>query len=352
MESYTQFEFFKSKNLENLFDYLTKAFNRDTIYEYIDYLAKSNIPFSVCLSDIDNFKHINDTYGHLVGDDVLKKIADTIKLSLDGKGVVGRFGGDEFIIVIEGKNDYQEIWDICHNINLEVTKLKASQLDTNSISLTTGIARFPIDSLKPDTLLELADKALYRGKTKGRNCFIIYLADKHKNMNLKNEKEKGLNILEITHKVFDLLTETSDINKCIDKTFEFLAKQYMFDNICIETKDKLCHQVVSPTYPNPLHKHLDFNLLTEHFNNSGIISINHVQGMDVNRHNRLFIELDKQNVKAVFMCKIQLFGVNYGVIRIDMFNKGRLWQRPVMELLLTTSKTIAMLLHFSGQNLE
>ena len=105
-----KFDYFKDKDLSNRIDFLTNVLNRQTAFDYVNYLIEHNIPFTVCVSDIDNFKNINDTYGHLVGDRILKGVAYLFENCIKDKGVVGRFGGDEFIFIFENITEYDDVW--------------------------------------------------------------------------------------------------------------------------------------------------------------------------------------------------------------------------------------------------
>ena len=85
------------------YDYLTQVYERLTIENYIKELIAQDIPFSFALIDIDNFKNVNDGYGHNTGDEIIKTMAQAIKNALKDTGIVGRFGGDEFMIVLKIK---------------------------------------------------------------------------------------------------------------------------------------------------------------------------------------------------------------------------------------------------------
>ena len=100
--------FFADKT--NSLDNLTKLYNRDVIIEYVNSLIGKNIPFSLALVDIDNFKYVNDTFGHIVGDEIIKAVAATLRNTLADNGIVGRFGGDEFIIVLPEIVEYDAVW--------------------------------------------------------------------------------------------------------------------------------------------------------------------------------------------------------------------------------------------------
>ena len=180
--------YFKEQDLEFAFDGLTKVLNREMITSYLSYLIQNKQVFTVCLCDIDNFKSVNDNYGHMLGDEILQIMAENIEQTVGDKGVVGRYGGDEFMIILEGITEYNDVWEVCHKMNVSAGRIKYEKAEELNVTLTTGISRYPIDGQTYEELIGKADRALYRGKMKGRNCFIIYLAAKHSNILIEPNK--------------------------------------------------------------------------------------------------------------------------------------------------------------------
>lgn len=145
--------------LENIihmsrYDTLTGVYNRNYLKEILDKnLNKSKeakTSFIICMIDLNNFKSVNDTYGHDKGDEVLKEFAAIFKKEIDKKDTIGRIGGDEFIAVFLNKNKDQviEIIDrICMNLS--------------NISFSYGLSEFLNDSDNIDNLLKIADKRMY-----------------------------------------------------------------------------------------------------------------------------------------------------------------------------------------------
>lgn len=156
-------------------DDLTKLWNQGAIKDVLQRAHQRHLithhPYSIMMIDIDNFKGINDTYGHLFGDQVLKKIATELKASLRPSDIAGRYGGDEFLIILE-KCPYQ------HAVELSKRVLQHSHqvIATNKgekIKVTISIGFASSDTISmdaPDVLLEHADKSLYAAKESGRNC--------------------------------------------------------------------------------------------------------------------------------------------------------------------------------------
>ena len=151
---------------EKSFDSLTKLYTRDVVVDYVNFLVAEGIPFTLAIVDIDNFKYVNDTYGHITGDKVLIEVAERIKKVIEGKGFVGRFGGDEFLIVFPKITDYKEVWENAHKLMKFMNSNEIQNIIGLYVTITMGISRFPEDDSTYEGLLETADKALYRGKTK------------------------------------------------------------------------------------------------------------------------------------------------------------------------------------------
>ncbi|HMH13416.1 MAG TPA: GGDEF domain-containing protein [Edaphobacter sp.] len=135
-------------------------------------------PLSLILVDLDNFKHINDTYGHLYGDQVLKRIAHLLLESLRIKGdFAARFGGEEFVILLPSTTQTAAI-QVAERIRklIEVAGLPPFEqmlttFNARSFTVSCGVAtRVPQSPGGPRYLLEIADKALYEAKASGRNC--------------------------------------------------------------------------------------------------------------------------------------------------------------------------------------
>ena len=128
---------------------------------------KSNLSF--LMLDLDHFKERNDKFGHLVGDVVLKDVSSILKSSLREIDIIGRYGGEEFAIVLTGtgKNGAFQVAERIRE-NIEGAVFKAYD-ETVSITASTGISVFPDDGVNIEDLIESADKALYKAKESGRN---------------------------------------------------------------------------------------------------------------------------------------------------------------------------------------
>ena len=136
---------------------------------------RSGVPLTVIMADIDRFKAINDTYGHLAGDAALQTVAEVLKTSLRETDLIARYGGEEFAIILFDilPNDAVVVADrVRQAINDTITNYKDQSFP---ITMSFGIATmYPDDPLPKEDLLNQADQALYRAKSAGRNCCQIY----------------------------------------------------------------------------------------------------------------------------------------------------------------------------------
>lgn len=153
-------------------DLLTHLLNAAAVKSRIADIIESTDPTQsvLCFVDLDNFKGINDNFGHQFGDEVIKKIASELKNAVRLTDIVGRIGGDEFVLFLRGIGSME-------NIESKVSQLvKILRLDYGEckISGSIGIAKYPEDATDYETLLYKADKALYFLKTDGKDGYVFY----------------------------------------------------------------------------------------------------------------------------------------------------------------------------------
>jgi diguanylate cyclase (GGDEF)-like protein len=138
-------------------------------------------PFCVLMMDLDHFKRVNDTYGHLVGSETLEKVGGLIKGALRAGDVAARFGGEEFAAFLleadyaQGLVAAERVRAAVENYEFPATrKGSTGEIKTQHITISVGVAAFPDDARDAIELIELADSALYRAKRSGRNRICAY----------------------------------------------------------------------------------------------------------------------------------------------------------------------------------
>ncbi len=159
----------------------TDLLNKRAITAYVQRMIESKNDSSVTIAiiDIDNFKIVNDQYGHMVGDIVIRDVAEVIKEAVEGRGIAGRIGGDEMFIVVENLNSMEDVRVVLRTIRNNIAWLYNNDDTKPNITCSIGSATYPRDAGNFDTLFNIADKMLYLAKEKGKNRYIIYRNDLH-----------------------------------------------------------------------------------------------------------------------------------------------------------------------------
>lgn len=137
--------------------------------------------FGVLMVDLDHFKRVNDTYGHLAGDAVLKSVAETIAAVVRPYDAVGRFGGEEFVVLLPDV-DQADARVLAERIRMAIARLEVTvqladqERHITGLSASIGIATYPAAGTAIERILQAADTAMYRAKSGGRNR-VVHIAD-------------------------------------------------------------------------------------------------------------------------------------------------------------------------------
>ena len=159
------------------YDELTGLYNRHAVDQISDKIIDEakylNRPYNVAIVDIDFFKNVNDTYGHVSGDIVLKELADIFRLYMN-KGIIpSRWGGEEFLLITPCDVSYKQFMATLERIRVKVSKTKFSIEGKEKIDLTISIGAAAIDKYDPlEEVISVADKNLYKAKKTGRNKLV------------------------------------------------------------------------------------------------------------------------------------------------------------------------------------
>ena len=155
-------------------DPLTGAYNRsllDRVFNHMVQLLSEEEHLLLVLIDLDFFKKINDTYGHQIGDEVLRYIVQTLKKHLRSEDYIFRVGGEEFLLLLKTK-DVEKILQLLDEIRKELASTPLKELGSRPVTISIGVSEFtPEDTF--ETLFKRADEALYEAKQKGRNRLIF-----------------------------------------------------------------------------------------------------------------------------------------------------------------------------------
>jgi len=180
------------------YDALTGAANRALLNEEVDHgiavARRHRTRLAIIFIDIDYFKHINDSYGHEAGDAVLKETAARLGRTVREIDIVGRMGGDEFVVVLSEVSDAGAVLALAEKLRIECGKPLLFDGRELRIAISMGISLFPDDGEDFRTLLRFADSALYHAKGEGRNNVQFYHPELTARMEMRTRLGAGLRV--------------------------------------------------------------------------------------------------------------------------------------------------------------
>ena len=338
----------------NRLDQLTNVYERSVVEEYAMKLIEQKRKFVLALIDMDNFKYINDGYGHHFGDKVLMVVARTLKNVIGESGVLGRYGGDEFMAILEDVTDYDDCWANMYKILSSPDLIDDESVRALGVTLTIGMSRFDKDAKDFNELFDLADKALYRGKMKGRNCFIIYLPEKHANIDLKTARDKITSPKYLHVKVFKSLATNKNMASGIIEAFNYFGNYFMLDHMCIQANGEFYFNYYHPLCNNRDLKPVPEKFIDEMINHYTRICIRNSITPDDGDGGRLLQALALQKVYSTFICEISLNEKKYGYLRVDITEnaRGRIWQDLDTAILTDLAYLIAVGLYYQDKTID
>ena len=217
-------------------DPLTGLRNRAGVSEQINNILKNKCEGTFFIMDMDNFKAVNDTYGHIEGDRVLVRFARALKKAVDAEDLVARLGGDEFIAFSPGLTGRDCIKDKARRIVKQIERELVAPGRLVKVTVSMGISLAPSDGVTYESLYDTADKALYCVKSEGKNAFKMY--DEIKRTEIKSSSLRSqLSLSEITEMLREKKMEGSfmvEYNN-FEKIYRFMER-----NIAREKREVQC----------------------------------------------------------------------------------------------------------------
>lgn len=224
------------------YDSLTGVYNKKTITEY----AKKRISeekekrIVIAILDVDHFKSVNDTFGHLYGDKVLARVGGRLKEIVGEDGVIGRIGGDEFMIVFNGLDDDQVLRGMLRAIRTQIKWEFAEDFENLSITCSIGASIFPVNGRDYEDLFKKADCCLYIAKENGRDRYVFFRDEMHRasyeamlNQNQLNAMKNPREIRELKNVASFMENAMTDSRKAILDAMRHMKDTFGIDNINI-----------------------------------------------------------------------------------------------------------------------
>ncbi len=322
---------------DHLTGVLTKAEITRLAISTVDEKKTSNVTLAII--DIDYFKKVNDVYGHMKGDEVLKKVASIIRHEVRDSGLVGRFGGDEFLVLFYDAYDMETMRERLRSIRTRVaaSSVKADNGEDISLTLSIGCAAYPKDADNYEDLFFLADFALYRAKEKGRNRYIIYRQEKHGTLEEIRSTRMGENQLNsrgnmspaelvcaMQDKVYtgkdyplDRLLDDISLNMNIQRVMLYAGTPYR--RVGMAGANRLSKAVVESTID-----YLDMPELTSAYDETGVLMYDNIKRI-ANTSVELYHKLEKQQIISFAHIRFKdKFGTN-AVLSLEFVKSIMTW---------------------------
>lgn len=232
-------------------DPLTGLYNKVTIYELVrDYLKKyPNTEAAMIVLDIDSFKWFNDCLGHMYGDEIIKEVADRLCHVFNDNALVGRIGGDEFLVFIHSFSTEAVILDSLNSLSNLLNMISLGRRDCLNITYSAGIAMYPGCAETYEELFKKADVALYYVKNHGKNGIHFYTDDLRENCQaqfiseIKDATVRNEEKPTIIQFAFQLLNDSTDVNNAINLLLYKMQSEFGLEAIYIyklsETSDSV-----------------------------------------------------------------------------------------------------------------
>ncbi|MBE5866623.1 MAG: GGDEF domain-containing protein [Lachnospiraceae bacterium] len=329
-------------------DSATGLMNKRAIMEYAALKLKEaddkQIVFMVI--DIDDFKNINDTYGHLFGDKVIFRTAETIKRVVGHRGTVARFGGDEFVVLLEDCGN-EVVNNILKTIYGEVGLLFKDTHADLRVTISTGISSYPKDGNSYEKLFKRADKALYVAKGNGKNNYVFYEEREHKQLEFVNERRrvKGLKTIasranrSILYSEIMLDLGSGDITLRFDEVAAKICDLFDVAGISVYFGEDFncCLRYGKYTYELQrfsLMEHKDF---TDLISEDDMVVVEDAKQM---ADKSFYHKYQRLEVNANLLSFYRLESVVKGLVCFDVFNTSRQWSEWDMIALNAIGKMI------------
>ncbi len=361
----------KSNNDFGPKDQITKSVSK----AYIDNIVKYNIlaksPFLLIYVDIDNFTKINVEYGQAFGDRVLIEMVSACNDFIGNKGFISRVVGDRFLIFYEISNDYDEVHSFVFNLKIKMQNITSAISRGIAITVTIGAVRFPYDGNEYELLLKKCEKALIRGKNKGRDCFVIYLVEKTGPVTADDEIKAIDKIDAVSTKdnVYSLITSVNQtlstensFDEALDKAIASIGNYFYIDRVTIARINIKTGKIIK--------HHAWFNHKTssrfnvycideiipiwaEALGNKKFLKIDDTQKLDKNHPLVNIFPIDHTSSSLAF--ELLVNNRSYGLIRFDMTTGPRHWPGELFQIMLLLSQLISSNIqknYLSQQNSE
>lgn len=281
--------------------------------------------------DIDNFKSVNDTYGHRFGDEVIADFASELRRTVGERGIAGRIGGDEFMCLLTDYNTIEEVRVFLTAIRSKLRIELAKKNPEYTFTVSIGISAYPDNGTDYDTLFKLADGCLYIAKEKGKDRFIIYTPEIHGDLINSDTKLRNLHISANFMKPIDKLEMIANVNdkllqegpSALDQVLEDIMNRMDIHGIAVFDKDKNCDKILGHyKVTNIDGEFLKDDKYIELFDSHGVNVIFNTGAISGN-FPKAYAAFSKADICSTLQIKLMKDDIFRGIICFDTFGEHK-----------------------------
>lgn len=347
-------------------DSLTKLYNKGAARQKIEHYLEQRKPedtAAMYIIDVDNFKLVNDKFGHMFGDAVLAKTALQIQNLFRAEDIISRIGGDEFMVFIKHTDDTQIINKRAQSIIDTFGLLLKEYLDEVPLSCSIGISKCPQDGEDFQNLFQKCDLALYKAKSQGKNQYVVFDPSTMDRLfpgsdsqeiaagtRIDSNDAPEANIL--VQQAFQTLYKSEDVENSVNSILGIIGQQfdvsrvYIFENsgdgsYCTNTFE-WCNTGITPEktrLQTVLYSDLGNNY-HENFDENGIFYCPDITTLSKEQYNILA----PQKIKSMLQCAIRNNGKFAGFIGFDDCALQRMWTQEQIDTLSYVSELLSTFL--------
>lgn len=345
---------------ELTYDSLTHVYNKKSITDYAIKLLKEekNNKVTIVVLDIDHFKQVNDLYGHMCGDNVLARVGKKLKEVVGEDGIVGRIGGDEFVVVLNDVNDEYVLRGVLRAIRTQIKWEFVNDFENITLTCSIGASIFPDNGEDYETLFKKADYCLYIAKEKGRDRYVFFRDDLHKQSYEDSFSKKnptagnGREMKELRYLSDILVKYPSDRRAAVKAMLEHMYEGYKLDSINIFYGDDMKRVY---NYGNVLNNSEYASYInTEGFNQlldgKEYAAVGFV-GHQINVAPEFSEAMKERRVFSTIHCKIHSDKGVIGMLTLDKCKESQQWAEYEIECAVITAAFISSIV-IDTENLQ
>ena len=350
----------KQAERDGLTKLLNKASAQQAIVDYLD-SRDHDAMAALLILDLDNFKTVNDSLGHLYGDAVLTQIGETLRNLFRSHDIVGRIGGDEFVILLKNIPGRDIVLERCQLLVNTFRELLHRLMPKLTVSVSIGAALAPTHGTNYTDLFRHADEALYTAKRNGKCQFHLYdsqdaytaLSESALAMSrIDSDEQPAQNDDSMIRFVFRRLYESRDIDATINELLSFIgthfnvSRVYIFenneDNTTCSNTFEWCNEGIEPQldFLQDLSYEEDLPGWKEVYEPTGVLYCSDVS--ELAPHIRAIVE--PQGIKSMLHCAIMDRGVFRGYVGFDECTANYLWTQGQISMLQFMAEVLAVFL--------